>query len=126
MGQQQLLLIMLGVIIVGVSIYLGFNLFRDYAIDAKRNNLINEAVNLASMAQQYYYKPQTMGGGGRTFTNWSIPNSLLTTANGAYSAAVSADSIIISGVGNEVVTANIPVEIQVSIHATYYSTKVIH
>ena len=54
MGQQQLLLIVLGAIIVGLGIVIGLSLFRNYAIDTKRNNVMNDCVNLAAIAQQYY------------------------------------------------------------------------
>ena len=40
MGQQQLLLIVLGVILVGIAIILGVNLFRANAVESKRNNVI--------------------------------------------------------------------------------------
>ncbi|MBI2417017.1 MAG: hypothetical protein HYV28_03805, partial [Ignavibacteriales bacterium] len=59
MGQQQLLLIVLGVIIVGIAIVVGINLFRASAIDANRNGVISDLNNLAAMAQQYYKKPTT-------------------------------------------------------------------
>ncbi len=44
MGQQQLLLIVLGVIIVGIAVILGIVLFRQNSIDQKRDLLINEGM----------------------------------------------------------------------------------
>ena len=76
MGQQQLLLIVLGVIIVGVSIIVGINVFTASAVEAKRNNVTNELVNLAAMAQRHYQRPKALGGGGRTFTGFYIPPSI--------------------------------------------------
>ena len=67
MGQQQLLLILLGIVVVGIAIIVGINLFRANAIETKRNNVTNELVNLAAMAQQHYMRPNSMGGGSRTF-----------------------------------------------------------
>lgn len=126
MGQQQLLLIVLGLIIVGIAIVVGINLFRANAIEAKRNNVLNECINLASMAQQYYMKPTTLGGGGKTFTNWEVPVELRSTANGTFKAEPYEDSVVITGTGNEVVTGNDSVQVQVTVLPTDFRTKVIH
>lgn len=125
MGQQQLLLIVLGIIVVGIAIFVGINLFRANAIEAKRNNVTNELVNLASMAQQYYMKPSSLGGGSRTFTGWNIPNELVVTANGHFTAVVSQDDVVITGVGNEVVTGNDSVTVRINVTATSFATTII-
>lgn len=101
MGQQQLLLIVLGVIIVGIAVVVGINLFNANAISANRDGVISDLNNLGTMAQQYYKKPTSMAGGGNTFTGWTVPASLDTTANGTYTATVSAQSVTIVGVGME-------------------------
>ncbi len=101
MGQQQLLLIVLGVIIVGIAVVVGINLFNASAVSANRDGVISDLNNLATMAQQYYKKPTSMAGGGNTFTGWAIPGQLDTTANGTYAATVSAQSVTIVGTGTE-------------------------
>lgn len=126
MGQQQLLLILLGVIIVGIAVFVGINLFRANAIESKRNNVINELVNLATHAQQYYIKPNSLGGGAKTFNGWSIPVELVTTANGHYVATVTRDSVVIIGTGNEVVTNNDSVRVRISVSGTSFSTVIIN
>ena len=67
MGQQQLLLIVLGVIIVGVAIVVGINMFSKGAINAEADRLVQEVNSVASQAASYWRKPAQMGGGGRTF-----------------------------------------------------------
>src|SRR5208283_3443641 len=67
MGQQQLLLVVLGLIIVGVAVVVGITLFQDNALDHNRNLVIADLKTLASKAQQYYSRPQTMGGGNKSF-----------------------------------------------------------
>jgi hypothetical protein len=57
--------------------------------------------NLGAVAQQFYRKPSAMGGGDHSFTGWTIPPELDTTAFGTYSATVSAQSITIVGTGYE-------------------------
>ncbi len=125
MGQQQLLLIVLGIIIVGIAIVVGINLFRANAIETKRNNVTNELVNLASMAQQYYMKPGSLGGGSRTFSDWTIPTELSVTANGHFTAVVSPDNVVITGVGNEVVTGNDSVTVRINVTSTSFTTTII-
>ena len=88
MGQQQLLLIVLGVIIVGVAVIFGIFLFRQSSIDGKRDMLINEGIQVANNAREYYHKPMGYGGGGFSFTGWVIPDPMLSSANGTYTAVV--------------------------------------
>lgn len=126
MGQQQLLLIVLGIILVGLAIFVGINLFTANAVEVKRNNVINECVNLASMAQTYYRKPAGLGGGEQTFNRWQIPIQLRSTVNGRYVADVEAQSIVITAVGNEIVTGNDSVEVEFTILPDEFSTRIIH
>ena len=102
MGQQQLLLIVLGVIIVGIAVVVGINVFTVSSANANRDAVIADMTTLAAMAQQYYRKPTAMGGGGNAFTNWEIPTTLESTANGSYSAKVAAQSVTLASVGNEI------------------------
>ena len=67
MGQQQLLLIVLGVIIVGIAIVVGINLFNANAESSAKDSLISEGNNIGAIAQQYYMKPTAMGGGGNSY-----------------------------------------------------------
>jgi len=101
MGQQQLLLIILGVIVVGIAVVVGINLFTANAVSSNRDGLVADLNNLGAMAQQYYRKPTAMGGGGYTFTGWTIPTKTDTTPNGVYVATVATQSITIVGTGNE-------------------------
>ncbi len=102
MGQQQLLLIVIGVIIVGIAIVVGINLASTSAQSANRDAVIADLNNIGAFAQQYYRKPTTMGGGGNSFTGWTIPPRLVTTANGTFTATVGATVVTIVGTGNEI------------------------
>ncbi len=101
MGQQQLLLIVLGVIIVGIAVVVGISVFTASSSSANRDAVISDMTNLASLAQQYYRKPGALGGGDRTFTGWTVPSSLDTTGNGLYAVTTAAQSITLVGTGNE-------------------------
>ena len=101
MGQQQLLLIVLGVIVVGIAVVVGINLFTANAVLANRDGVVADLNNLGAMAQQYYRKPTAMGGGGNTFTGWTIPTKTDTTPNGTYAATVAAQTVTVVGTGHE-------------------------
>jgi hypothetical protein len=130
MGQQQLLLIVLGVIIVGIAVVVGINLFNANATNANRDGVISDLNNLGAMAQQFYKKPTSMGGGGNTFIHpvsgdWAIPTGLDSTANGTYTAGVTTTTVTITGIGTEpgTVPAN-PVGAVATVTATAISVTV--
>jgi Tfp pilus assembly protein PilE len=102
MGQQQLLLIVLGVIIVGIAVVVGINIFSSSSMQSNRDAVTADLTNLATLAQQYYKKPVVAGGGGNSFTGWSVPVTVDTTGNGVYTiGSASASSITLVGIGNE-------------------------
>ncbi|MHB1686346.1 MAG: hypothetical protein ACYCVH_03100 [Ignavibacteriaceae bacterium] len=106
MGQQQLLLIVLGVIIVGIAIVVGINLFNANAVSSNRDAVIADLNNLAAQAHQYYIRPTSMGGGGNSFTGWDITKTGLTsTPNGTYTASIAPAQVTITGVGVQKVNA---------------------
>lgn len=118
MGQQQLLMIVLAIIIVGLAIAISVQLFRSNAIESKRDILIEETTSLGSMAFQYYKKPRELGGGGRSFINWTIPQQMVQTFNGNFmTASVNVDNVVITGTGSEVVTGNDSIKVETTVYA---------
>ncbi len=103
MGQQQLLLIVLGVIIVGIAVVVGIQVFTASSSSSNQDAVISDLQNIAANAQQWYRKPTGMGGGGNSFVGYAIPSSMDTTANGVYTikTAGTATTIIFQGVGNQ-------------------------
>ena len=94
MGQQQLLLIILGVIIVGIAIAAGVTLFGSSSISSNRDAIINDLENLAANAYQYKARPTTMGGGGGSYTGYQVPSVLRPNENATYNtSSVSAGTI---------------------------------
>jgi Tfp pilus assembly protein PilE len=75
MGQQQLLLIVLGMIVVGIAVGIGINLFSAAETEANREQLVAALTSLGTMAQEYYSTPSMFGGGNRNFKKWKIPKS---------------------------------------------------
>jgi hypothetical protein len=97
MGQQQLLLIILGVLIVGIAIAVALGIFESGSITVNRDAMVNDMNIIASTAQQHYVRPGVMGGGGGSFDGYSLPQRLTTTGNGIYRAMVSDNEITVVG-----------------------------
>ena len=126
MGQQQLLLLVLAVIIIGAAVLWGIQLFRSNAIESKRDLLISESADIAIAAMGYYKKPVQFNGGGNSFTGWDIPSQMTSTEAGHYEANVTANQIIITGTGTEVVTGTDSIKVQTMVSDTGYYSVIIN
>jgi hypothetical protein len=69
MGTQQLLLIVLGVIIVGVAIAVGIGMFQSQAYNSNKQALSVEMLNYATYVLQFWKTPRSMGGAGQVVAN---------------------------------------------------------
>lgn len=99
MGQQQVLLIMLTVVVVGVAVIVGLTLFKAYSVDANLDAVVIDVTNIAAVSQQYYLKPTSLGGGGSSFVGWTIPLDIESNSNGTYTSTVEPNSITFTGIG---------------------------
>jgi hypothetical protein len=98
MGQQQLLLIILGVIIVGIAIAVGLSLFAANSVQANQDAIINDVNNLAANAYQYRIRTSSMGGGNNSYVGYNVPTKLSSNANATYVASgQTASACIITG-----------------------------
>lgn len=68
MGQQQLLLVILVTVIVGIATVVAINTFSSASEAANRDAVTNDMVAIAAAAQSFYIKPLMLNGGGNTFT----------------------------------------------------------
>jgi hypothetical protein len=111
MGQQQLLLIILGTVIVGVAVAVAIVMFQDNAITKNKEAMTNDLLQLAVKAQQYYYRPIAMGGGSHSFVGLTADaagllkiasTNFTDNANGKYSISVAGDAnqVVFMGIGN--------------------------
>jgi len=125
MGQQQLLLIVLGVIIVGIAVILGIILFQQNSVEQKRDVVINEGMHAANNAMAYFRKPTLYGGGQGSFTGWEIPSQMVNSPNGSYEATVSPDVVEIIGTGNELVSGTDSVKVKFTITRLGVQTEII-
>lgn len=86
MGQQQLLLIVLGVIIVGIAIAVGITMFRSNTQSSNRDQIVSDLERLAVLAQEYYKKPVSMAGGNGSFKNFALSAIDTGNADGSFKA----------------------------------------
>jgi hypothetical protein len=104
-GSQQLLLIILGTVIVGIAVTVGISLFIDHSSATNRDAIANDLVHAASIAQMYRKKPVVQGGGGGSFVGFDLRVVFkdLKNTNGAYSVfgAPTDSLIIIEGLGTQ-------------------------
>jgi len=112
MGQQQLLLIILGVIIVGIAIAVGLSLFSAQSVASNKDAIINDLSNLAATAYQFRIRPTSMGGGGSSYVGFTIPSKMSSNDNGIYTTtAVAAATVSFKAVSSvtatNIVTADI-------------------
>ena len=105
MGQTQLLLVILGIILVGIAIFVGVQMFQQNSVDDVRNAVMTDLNNYAARALAYYGKPTTQGGGNKSFDGVTMgmifPSA--ENVNGRYyvESAVG-DSCVLVGVGKAV------------------------
>jgi len=104
MGQQQLLLIILGVIIVGIAIAIGISMFSASSVQSNKDGIINDMNNLAADAYQFRIRPTTMAGGGGSYTGgngYSIPSKLASNENGSFARTNAAQAVTIVGTSGQ-------------------------
>lgn len=125
MGQQQLLLIILGIIIVGVAVMLAISIYKQKSIESKTDVILNETQYLASLAIQYYKKAKVFGGGEYSYANWEIPEQLENTNNGSYSVEITPpDLCVITGISNDVVTGGDSIKVIITLNGTDMQTQI--
>ena len=127
MGQQQLLLIVLGLVVIAIAVVVGISLFRAHAISSKRDILTNETIDMAAQAISYYKRTIEFGGGGKSFIGWQIPPQLQNTINGSYVInEINKDEVVIIATGTEVVTGSDSIQVKTTVAPDNYQIEIIH
>jgi putative copper export protein len=99
MGQQQLLMLVLGFMVVSMSVYTGTRMTEMYYQNSSRDQLMMNMQGLMGLAESYAKKPVSMGGGGGKYTGLKIISGLLNTAVGKITYTVTAKQIVFTGNG---------------------------
>lgn len=63
MGQQQLLLLVLGIVIVGIAVVAGIQAFSEGKVKAEQDAAVTDAMRIISDTQAWKLKPGAFGGG---------------------------------------------------------------
>mgnify|MGYP001248540564 CR=1 FL=1 len=105
MGQTQLLLVVLGIILVAIAIFIGVQMFQHNSVDDVRNAVMTDLNNYAARALAYYGKPATQGGGDKSFSGVTMsmifPSS--ENVNGRYYVeSAEGNSCVLVGVGKAI------------------------
>jgi Tfp pilus assembly protein FimT len=108
MGSQQLLLIVVGLIIIGIMIAVGMTMFSDQATSNNRDELANDLAHYAALARAYYRRPAVFGGGQNSFRGLTM-NRITNKPqndNGTYSltpdpVGAGVDHVTLTGIGTQ-------------------------
>jgi hypothetical protein len=103
MGQQQILFIIVGVIIIGIAITVGISIVSAQTVATNRDALINDLNHLASYAFDYRLRLRSMGGGQGDYTDFVIPPKMRVNEDGTYSivsAGINSISLVAASAEN--------------------------
>jgi hypothetical protein len=119
MGQQQLLLLVLGIVIVGLAVVIGIQAFSENKTNSTTDAMSTEIVRIASDIQTWSLKPQAFGGpvGGSGFADVTFsdlgydlaaldggPAYATRTAHYVIDGSATADCVTVNGISNDGVT----------------------
>ncbi len=137
MGVQQLMLIVLTVIIIGISISAGIIVFNQTLIRNNRLAIIDDMNIFAGVAMTYYKTPVDMGGGNRTWNvddmgpwfgyNYDLVNNSFSNGNGTFVFSSDGDILTILATGTETGTngsTNVEVVLKLKGETSAISTTV--
>ena len=117
MGQQQLLLLVLGIVLVGLAVVVGISSFGENQRKASLDALVSDGIRIASDAQAWSLKPSAFGGGNGVPTNvtmttlgYTNSSGIYTNINGSYAMSATSTSVVVAG-SNTAGTAHMSVAV---------------
>jgi Tfp pilus assembly protein PilE len=81
MGQQQLLIVILVTIIVGISIGLAINAYDESRVRSNHEAVRQKMMEASTLAQSYHAKHSMYGGGNGSFSNIDLADLQITPDN---------------------------------------------
>ena len=102
MGQQQLLLVILVTILVGVATVVAIDTMQEARDNSNESAVRQDILMVINDAQIYYEKPDMLGGGGNSFDDISKDNILSIdpeNENGSYEISGSGNTLTVTGTG---------------------------
>jgi len=69
MGSQQVLIIVIGVIVVGVAVGVGIMIFNNMTFSSNKSAIANDLQEFSTKMSQYWMLPSSMGGANQNISN---------------------------------------------------------
>jgi Tfp pilus assembly protein PilE len=106
MGQQQLLLVILVTIVVGIATLVAINIFGSSAKQSNHDAVHQDLAQIGVSAQGWYIKPAALGGGGGSFSGISFssvdfPGEITNTETALEATNLNGTYRIVPGTANE-------------------------
>ena len=112
MGYQQFLMLILALLIIGVAVSVGLDMFNQNSRNINRQSIISEMNIYAGVANAFYKAHVSLGGGGKAWDvdrlgywlgfNYEPTTNTTSSNNGIYTFSSSGDILTIIGVGTEI------------------------
>lgn len=106
MGTQQILLIVLSVIIVGISVAGGIGMFNQQSTNNNRSAIISDLNYIGANSLTFYRAPRSMGGGESHWIPFNSEGSVDKTQGNALGKWLNFDSYEESASGDKFYTGN--------------------
>lgn len=94
MGQSQLLIIAISVLIIGIAILAGVGYFQSDDIEANKKAMIDDVHHIAANAVRYYRRIPALGGGGSKYDGYTLPQGYQSNLNGRYTTTVKSSQVL--------------------------------
>ncbi|MEL7832396.1 hypothetical protein [Fodinibius sp. Rm-B-1B1-1] len=104
MGQQQLLLVILVTILIGVAAVVAIDTMQEARTNSNETAVRQDILMILNDAQIYYRKPEMVGGGGNSFDGISQQHILSVepkNENGYYEISGSGNTLTVTGTGSD-------------------------
>jgi Tfp pilus assembly protein FimT len=118
MGNQQLLILAIAMVLLAIAVAVGITWFQDQAVSSNRDELGMDLAQFAVRAQAYYRRPRTLGGGEGSFGALTIDKvtSQSRNLNGTYTLETDpvpqdAQTVKLIGIGTESASDGIKVKV---------------
>jgi Tfp pilus assembly protein FimT len=123
MGNQQLLILAIGVVVLAIAVAVGITWFQDQAASSNRDELAMDMSQFAVRAQAYYRRPRTLAGGEGSFGALRMDKltSQARNLNGSYTietdpVPAAAQNIKLIGTGTECLADGRPVKVVMMVY----------
>ena len=97
MREHQAFILVLSFVFVSIAVFAGFQLYSSYELTANKGAIINTLTTLAEDAHQFRARPVAMGGGGGSYTRYSVPFKLIRTEDGIFTTERNGSHLLITG-----------------------------